>query len=157
LTTVPSTNAIVEPRIATTSDQRAFDAAGLGVGTTGASSHERAPRSSARSCCAARQLEASFGPFASWLASATTGSAHADVRGTALAAASGAIASGVGYSLWYAALRGLTTTRAAVVQLSVPVLAAASAVVFLGEPISMRLALSGASILGGIAIVLRAR
>jgi drug/metabolite transporter (DMT)-like permease len=92
-----------------------------------------------------------------WLVSATTGTAHADIRGIALATASGAIASGVGYSLWYAALRGLTTTRAAVVQLSVPVLAAASAVAFLGEPISVRLALSGVSILGGIALVLRAR
>ena len=92
-----------------------------------------------------------------WLVSATTGTVHADLRGVALAVASGAIASGVGYSFWYAALRGLQTTRAAVVQLSVPVLAAASAVVFLGEPISMRLALSGAAILGGVAIVLRAR
>ena len=92
-----------------------------------------------------------------WVVAATKGNAHADLRGVALAVASGAIASGVGYSLWYAALRGLTTTRAAVVQLSVPVLAAASAVLFLGEPISPRLAWSGAAILGGIALVLRAR
>ncbi len=92
-----------------------------------------------------------------WIAPATMGAVHADLRGAALAVASGAIASAVGYSLWYAALRGMTTTRAAVVQLSVPVLAAASAVAFLGEPISSRLALSGAAILGGIALVLRAR
>jgi drug/metabolite transporter (DMT)-like permease len=92
-----------------------------------------------------------------WLFSATTGTAHANSSGIALAIASGAIASGVGYSLWYAALRGLRTTWAAVVQLSVPVLAAASAVAFLGEPISMRLALSGAAILGGIAIVFGAK
>ena len=78
-------------------------------------------------------------------------------RGIALPVASGAIASGVAYSFWYAALRSLRTTRAAVVQLSVPVLAAASAVAFLGEPISTRLALSGAAILGGVAIVLHAR
>ena len=93
-----------------------------------------------------------------WLVSAVaTGTTHANLRGLALASASGAIASGVGYSLWYAALAGLTTTRAAVVQLSVPVLAAASAVVLLGEPISVRLALSGVAILGGVALVLRAR
>ena len=98
-------------------------------------------------------------PFAglAWIVSETMGIAHADLRGAVLAIASGALASGVGYSLWYAALRGLTATRAAVVQLSVPVLAALSAVAFLGEPISARLALAGAAILGGVAVVLRAR
>ncbi len=84
-------------------------------------------------------------------------SPHASARGIALAVASGAVASGVGYSLWYAALRGLTTTRAAVVQLAVPVLAAVGAVALLGEPISLRLALAGVAILGGVATVLRAR
>ncbi len=77
--------------------------------------------------------------------------------GLALAAASGAIASGLGYTLWYAALRGLGSTQAAVVQLAVPALAAAGGVLLLGESISLRLALSGAAILGGIALVFTAR
>src|SRR5262249_38161040 len=57
----------------------------------------------------------------------------ASPSGIALAAASGGLASGLGYSLWYAALPGLTRMRAAVVQLTVPVLAAVGAVVLLGE------------------------
>lgn len=70
------------------------------------------------------------------------------------AIASGALASGIGYSIWYTALPGLKATQAATVQLSVPVIAAAGAVVFLGEPISLRLALASAAILGGIALVI---
>jgi drug/metabolite transporter (DMT)-like permease len=92
----------------------------------------------------------------SWLVSASSGDIHASFRGIVLAIASGALASGVGYSLWYAALPHLTRTRAAVIQLSVPVLAAASAAAVLGEPVSLRLALSGAIILSGIGLVLRA-
>lgn len=76
-------------------------------------------------------------------------------RGVALAIASGALASGVGYSLWYAALRGLAATEAAVVQLLTPVLAAAGGVVLLGESVSARLALAAAAILGGVALALR--
>jgi drug/metabolite transporter (DMT)-like permease len=82
---------------------------------------------------------------------------HADATGLALAAASGGLASGVGYSLWYAALRGLTATRAAVVQLLVPVVAAAGGVVLLAEPTSVRLALAGAAILLGVATAIRGR
>lgn len=73
-------------------------------------------------------------------------------RGLALACASGALASGLGYSLWYAALPGLSATRAALVQLVVPVLAAAAAIALLGEHPSARLAVSGALILGGIGL-----
>lgn len=76
-------------------------------------------------------------------------------HGVALAIASGALASGVGYSLWYAALRGLAATEAAVVQLLTPVLAAAGGVVLLGESVSARLALAAAAILGGVALALR--
>jgi drug/metabolite transporter (DMT)-like permease len=72
--------------------------------------------------------------------------------GATLAVASGALASGLGYALWYAALPALGVARAAVVQLSVPVLAASAAVVLLGEPASARLVLSGAAILLGIAL-----
>jgi drug/metabolite transporter (DMT)-like permease len=85
------------------------------------------------------------------------GPAHATVRGALLACASGAIASGIGYSLWYAALPALTATRAAVVQLSVPVLAALGAVVILGESVTLRLALSAAAILGGVSLAIAGR
>lgn len=75
-------------------------------------------------------------------------------RGLALACASGALASGLGYSLWYAALPRMSATRAALVQLVVPVLAALAGVVLLGEVVSPRLAISGALILGGIGLAL---
>ena len=77
--------------------------------------------------------------------------------GILLAILSGAVASGVGYVIWYAALRGLTATRAAIVQLSVPVLAACGGVAFLAENISLRLILAGAFILGGIALAIMGR
>lgn len=73
-------------------------------------------------------------------------------RGLVLACASGALASGLGYSLWYAALPSLSATRAALVQLVVPVLAASAGIVILGESLSLRLEISGALILGGIAL-----
>jgi drug/metabolite transporter (DMT)-like permease len=72
--------------------------------------------------------------------------------GAWLAAASGALASGLGYALWYAALPSLGVARAAVVQLSAPVLAAAGAVLLLGERLTPRLVLAGAAILAGIAL-----
>lgn len=77
--------------------------------------------------------------------------------GLALAMASGAIASGLGYVIWYAALRGLTATAAATVQLSVPVIAALGGVLLLSEPITLRLLLASAATLGGVAIVLSQR
>ena len=83
--------------------------------------------------------------------------AHASTRGVLLAAASGGLASGIGYSVWYAALRHLTATRAAILQLLVPVLAAAGAVLLLGENVSNRLLLASAAILGGVAVTIRAR
>jgi drug/metabolite transporter (DMT)-like permease len=82
---------------------------------------------------------------------------HASMRGILLAAASGAIASGVGYSIWYTALRGLTATRAAVIQLSVPVIASAGGVLLFGESISTRLVLSTVAIIGGVAFVVTRR
>jgi drug/metabolite transporter (DMT)-like permease len=77
-----------------------------------------------------------------------------DVAGTGYAVASGALASGIGYALWYAALPGLRATSAATVQLSVPVLAAAGGIVLLGEPLTLRLVGASAAILGGIALVI---
>ena len=75
-------------------------------------------------------------------------------RGVLLAVLSGAIASGIGYAVWYAALKHHTATRAAALQLSVPVIAAAGGIVFLGETAGIRLALATAMILGGIGIVI---
>ena len=87
----------------------------------------------------------------------TLNNVHLSQPGLLLAVLSGAIASGLGYVIWYAALRGLTATRAAIVQLSVPVLAAWGGVVFLAEDISLRLILAGALILGGIALAILGR
>ncbi len=78
-------------------------------------------------------------------------------QGALLAVASGSLASGVGYVIWYAALRGLTTTRAATLQLSVPVLAALGGIVFLNEQISTRLIISSVAILGGLGLVVLGR
>jgi drug/metabolite transporter (DMT)-like permease len=85
---------------------------------------------------------------------AGTGSAHADAAGIALAVASGALTSGIGYVIWYAALPSLTAMRAATVQLSVPPIAAFGGVLFLSEAITPRLMLCSVAILGGIALVL---
>jgi drug/metabolite transporter (DMT)-like permease len=79
---------------------------------------------------------------------------HADVRGIALSVASGVLASGLGYVAWYAALRGLTRLRAAVVQLLVPVLTAAAGLVFLAEAPSARLVLAAILVLGGIGLTI---
>lgn len=80
--------------------------------------------------------------------------AHCDARGAALAVLSGIVASGLGYILWYAALPGLTATRAAAVQLSVPVIAALGGIMFLDETVSVRLAVASLATLGGIALVI---
>jgi drug/metabolite transporter (DMT)-like permease len=77
---------------------------------------------------------------------------HITWPGLALAVASGAIASGVGYTIWYTVLPSLAAWRAAVVQLIVPVLTAAAAVVLLGEGITGRLVLAAALIAAGVAL-----
>ena len=71
--------------------------------------------------------------------------------------ASGALASGLGYAVWYTVLRQLRATSAATVQLSVPVVAALGGVLWLGEPLSTRLVLASAAVLGGVAAVLHVR
>ena len=78
-------------------------------------------------------------------------------QGILLAVLSGAIASGAGYVVWYIALRGLSITHAAVIQLFVPVIAAIGGVVFANEIISLRLVLSSVMVLGGILIVVFGR
>lgn len=84
-------------------------------------------------------------------------SAEISMPGMLLAIASGTLGSGVGYFIWYSALRGLTATRAATVQLAVPILAALGGVVFLSEPIGLRLAVSTVLVLGGIGMAVWGR
>jgi drug/metabolite transporter (DMT)-like permease len=86
-----------------------------------------------------------------------SGSLSVSARGLLLALASGAVTSGLGYAVWYRALGGLRATQAAVVQLSVPVLAGIGAVLFLGETLAPRLLVAGVAILGGIALFLGAK
>lgn len=96
-------------------------------------------------------------PMAAVLSAATLPSFSLDSAGLCYAICSGAVASGVGYAIWYTALRGLKATSAATVQLSVPVLAAAGGILFLGEAVTVRLLVASAAILGGIAIVILER
>ena len=77
--------------------------------------------------------------------------------GAVLAIASGAIASGLGYAIWYAALPRLTATQAAVVQLTVPPLAAFGGVLWLGETTTVRLLAATLAILGGVGLTVTAR
>lgn len=83
-------------------------------------------------------------------------SAHVTVLGVLYGVASG-VASAGGYVIWYAALRGLTAGRAAVVQLSVPVIAAIGAVLLLSEDLTLRLVLASVATLGGVALALAQR
>lgn len=76
-----------------------------------------------------------------------------DAAGIACAVVSGALASGIGYALWYTALPSLRATTAASVQLSVPLLAALGGVLLLGEALNARLLLASTAILGGIGLV----
>ena len=80
-------------------------------------------------------------------------SVHLDRAGIGYAVLSGAIASGVGYVIWYTVLPGLKAASAATVQLSVPVLAATGGILLLGEPLTLRFLCASIAILGGIALV----
>lgn len=93
-------------------------------------------------------------PIAVLLSMLTLREVSLDTAGLAYAVASGALASGIGYAIWYTALPALKATSAATVQLSVPVIAALGGVLFLGEAVTLRLALASAAILGGIALVI---
>ncbi|MCU1227626.1 MAG: Permease of the drug/metabolite transporter [Acidobacteria bacterium] len=96
-------------------------------------------------------------PLAIGLAWLLRGGAQPSSRGIALALVSGALTSGVGYAIWYRALRHLTVTQAAVAQLTVPVIAALAAVGLLNEPLTTRLIIAGAAVLPGVGLVLLAR
>jgi drug/metabolite transporter (DMT)-like permease len=93
-------------------------------------------------------------PFAVALSMAMFSSVSLDTSGILYAIASGALASGVGYAIWYKALRGLKSASAATVQLSVPVIAGAGGIAFLGEPVTLRLLMTSTAILGGVALVI---
>ena len=80
-------------------------------------------------------------------------SAQLDRAGIGYAVLSGALASGVGYVIWYTALPGLRAASAATVQLSVPVLAATGGIILLGEPLTLRFLCASIAVLGGIALV----
>jgi drug/metabolite transporter (DMT)-like permease len=82
---------------------------------------------------------------------------HLQPRGVLLALVSGMLTSGVGYVLWYTALRSLTTTQASLVQLAVPVLAAFGGLAFLSERLSFRLVMASILILGGVALAVTPR
>ena len=97
-------------------------------------------------------------PFAAALSLAVASPTTVDQTGALYAVASGAVTSGLGYVLWYAVLPSFKTASAAVIQLSVPAIAALGGVVLLAEPLSNRLMIASATILGGIALtILRPR
>jgi drug/metabolite transporter (DMT)-like permease len=85
------------------------------------------------------------------------GSLHASGRGVGLAVLSGAVMSGLGYVIWYLTLRHLTATRAAIVQLAVPVIAAVGGILVLAEEPTARLVVASMLILGGVGGAVMAR
>lgn len=93
-------------------------------------------------------------PLALVVGAVALSSVHLEPRGILLALISGVVTSGLGYVLWYKALRSLTTVRASVVQLLVPVLAAFGGVAFLSEQVSVRLVIASILILGGVALAI---
>jgi drug/metabolite transporter (DMT)-like permease len=93
-------------------------------------------------------------PVAALLSLALLNKSSFDTAGFGYAVSSGALASGIGYVIWYTALPGLKSTHAATVQLSVPPLAALGGIIFLGESFTLRLILASIAILGGIAMVI---
>ena len=93
-------------------------------------------------------------PMVAVLTLVTFTGADISTHGITLAIVSGAITSGIGYVIWYAALEYLSAIQAALVQLSVPAIATAGGVVLLLEPLSLRLLIASALVLGGISIAL---
>ena len=93
-------------------------------------------------------------PFAAVLILSTFGRVDSDLTGASYAVLSGAVTSGLGYVLWYAALPALGATSAATIQLSVPAIAAIGGAMLLAEPVTPRPLLASAAILGGIALVI---
>ena len=93
-------------------------------------------------------------PFALCLSALAFSQISVPLDGAALALVSGAVTSGLGYALWYRALKALTSVQGALVQLSAPAIAAAGGIAFLAEPLTLRIFLCSAAILGGIALAI---
>jgi drug/metabolite transporter (DMT)-like permease len=93
-------------------------------------------------------------PFALVLSALAIARSSFDAAGLGYAIASGALTSGLGYAIWYTAVRDLASTSAATVQLSVPVFTALGGVAFLGEAITLRLMIASLAILGGVSLVI---
>jgi len=103
-------------------------------------------------------LAAPLGVIVGLTLPAGAGGTHAGPEGIALAILAGAVTSGLGYALWYRVLPGLDSAVAAVAQLTVPVIAVAGGMIFLGESLGLQTVLASALVLGGVAIsVLRLR
>ncbi|MDP1961957.1 MAG: DMT family transporter [Reyranella sp.] len=96
-------------------------------------------------------------PFAAALALTATTAGTVDHTGALSAVLSGAVTSGLGYVLWYAALPMLKATTAATVQLCVPAIAALGGAMLLAEPVTARLLVASVAVLGGIALTIRAK
>jgi drug/metabolite transporter (DMT)-like permease len=96
-------------------------------------------------------------PLALLVVLAAPGQVSASTRGILLALVSGGVTSALGYVLWYRALPRLSVTQAAIAQVGVPIIAAAGGVALLGEPLTVRLVLAGAAVLGGIGLLVSRR
>jgi drug/metabolite transporter (DMT)-like permease len=96
-------------------------------------------------------------PLVILLAITTINNANYSSEGILLALLSGGITSGIGYTIWYIALGGLSSTQAAVLQLAVPIIAALGGVIFVSEAITFRLSVSATMVLGGILMVVLGR
>lgn len=92
--------------------------------------------------------------FAAVLGLAASRHAALDPAGVIYAVLSGAVTSGLGYVLWYAALPSLSTASAAIIQLSVPAIATVGGALLLAEPIGLRVLVASGAILGGIALTI---
>lgn len=96
-------------------------------------------------------------PFGAVLLLVFWSSRSVDTRGVLLAVGSGAVASGLGYVMWYSLMTRLKATEAATVQLGVPPIAATMGVLLLGEVVTLRLVAASVAVLGGVALVVRTR
>jgi drug/metabolite transporter (DMT)-like permease len=93
-------------------------------------------------------------PFVSLLCLFTFSHFQLSTHGVLFAIVSGALTSGIGYAIWYLVLPHLTTTQAGALQLTIPIIAAIGGVVFVAEPMTLRLVLSSCLVLGGIGLVI---
>ncbi|PCI86415.1 MAG: EamA family transporter [Hyphomicrobiales bacterium] len=96
-------------------------------------------------------------PFAGFFSMLNLSNLSLGSDGIYYAIISGALTSGIGYAIWYVALKNLQLTTAAVVQLSVPIIAAIGGVMFVNESLTLRLIISTVIILGGILLVIFGR